>query len=98
MRSFPIRLPLVLLTLPLTLTLILVSAVALWLEGGRPFYTQDRLGKDGRRFRLFLQIMAAFITKFEIRRRYRSAIGATHFYGRTAIPAKSTACRPFFGC
>ena len=43
---------LVLLSLPLTLPLILACAAALWLEGGRPFYTQVRLGRGGRQFRI----------------------------------------------
>ncbi|MFW8595348.1 sugar transferase [Cribrihabitans neustonicus] len=43
---------LVLLTLPLTLPLIVACAAALWLEGGRPFYTQKRLGRGGRVFRI----------------------------------------------
>ncbi|MFW8635516.1 sugar transferase [Cribrihabitans pelagius] len=43
---------LVLLSLPLALPLILVCAAALWLEGGRPFYTQQRLGRGGRVFRI----------------------------------------------
>ncbi|AHD10711.1 Sugar transferase involved in lipopolysaccharide synthesis [Phaeobacter gallaeciensis] len=41
---------LVLLTLPISLPLILMAALALWLEGGNPFYTQDRLGQRGRIF------------------------------------------------
>ncbi|WP_416558202.1 sugar transferase [Phaeobacter sp. JH18-37] len=41
---------LVLLTLPISLPLILMAALALWLEGGNPFYTQDRLGQRGRVF------------------------------------------------
>lgn len=28
-------------------------SLALWLESGNPFYTQERLGRDGRRFRMF---------------------------------------------
>ncbi len=40
----------VLLTLPFSLPIIGLCAVALWLEGGNPFYTQDRLGKGGKRF------------------------------------------------
>lgn len=43
---------LVLLSLPLTLTLVGICALALWIEGGRPFYVQERLGRDGRRFRI----------------------------------------------
>ncbi|TDK42137.1 sugar transferase [Antarcticimicrobium luteum] len=41
---------LVLLTLPLTLPLIALCALALWMEGGQPFYWQDRVGQRGRRF------------------------------------------------
>lgn len=40
----------VLLTLPFSLPLIGLCALALWLEGGNPFYTQDRLGAGGKRF------------------------------------------------
>ncbi len=40
----------VLLTLPFSLPIIALCAIALWLEGGSPFYRQDRLGADGRRF------------------------------------------------
>ncbi|MDC0657564.1 sugar transferase [Leisingera sp. SS27] len=40
----------VLLSLPVVLPLIAVCAAALWLEGGRPFYTQARLGRGGQRF------------------------------------------------
>ncbi|WP_050929843.1 sugar transferase [Aestuariivita boseongensis] len=43
---------LVLLSLPVTVPIILISALALWIEGGLPFYTQDRLGRNGRRFRI----------------------------------------------
>ena len=32
--------------------LVLLS-LALWIESGNPFYTQERLGKDGRHFRMF---------------------------------------------
>ncbi len=38
----------ILLSLPVLLLLI----VALWLEGGSPLYSQLRLGKDGKRFRM----------------------------------------------
>lgn len=41
---------LVLLTLPLTLPVIVLCALALWIEGGSPFYRQDRLGLQGGRF------------------------------------------------
>ncbi|MEP5729191.1 MAG: sugar transferase [Sulfitobacter sp.] len=40
----------VLLTLPFSLPLIGLCALMLWCEGGSPFYTQDRLGRGGKRF------------------------------------------------
>ena len=40
----------ILLTLPFSVPLIALLAVALWVEGGSPFYTQDRLGRNGKRF------------------------------------------------
>ncbi|MFT6674487.1 MAG: lipopolysaccharide/colanic/teichoic acid biosynthesis glycosyltransferase [Sulfitobacter sp.] len=40
----------VLLTLPFSLPLIGICALALWVEGGSPFYTQDRLGRKGAGF------------------------------------------------
>lgn len=43
---------LVLLSLPMTLMVVLLCALALWVEGGRPFYWQERLGRGGRTFRL----------------------------------------------
>lgn len=41
---------LVLLGLPLALPLTGLLALALWLEGGQPFYWQERIGRGGRRF------------------------------------------------
>ncbi len=38
------------LTLPFSVTLIGLCALALLIEGGSPFYTQYRLGKNGRQF------------------------------------------------
>lgn len=35
---------------PIALLLVAFSALALWIEGGTPFYRQDRLGKGGARF------------------------------------------------
>jgi len=32
---------------------LLLLALALWIEGGKPFYLQPRLGKDGRVFRMW---------------------------------------------
>ncbi|KIN64477.1 Bacterial sugar transferase [Sulfitobacter noctilucicola] len=40
----------VLVTLPFSLGIIAICAIALWLEGGNPFYTQPRLGEGGKRF------------------------------------------------
>jgi lipopolysaccharide/colanic/teichoic acid biosynthesis glycosyltransferase len=40
----------VLATLPVSVPLILICAIALWIEGGMPFYRQDRLGKGRTRF------------------------------------------------
>lgn len=36
--------------LPFWLPVIALCAAALWLEGGQPFYRQDRLGRGGNRF------------------------------------------------
>ena len=44
---------LVLLSLPLTLPVIGLCALALWFEGGSPFYTQARLGRRGKTFSIF---------------------------------------------
>ncbi|TDE35581.1 sugar transferase [Antarcticimicrobium sediminis] len=41
---------LILLTLPVTLPIIMICALALWVEGGQPFYWQTRLGQGGRKF------------------------------------------------
>jgi lipopolysaccharide/colanic/teichoic acid biosynthesis glycosyltransferase len=41
---------LVFLTLPFSLPIVALGAFLLWLEGGRPFYRQDRIGKDGQVF------------------------------------------------
>ncbi|MFC3614324.1 sugar transferase [Lutimaribacter marinistellae] len=43
----------VILSLPVALPIILLCALALYLEGGRPFYTQPRLGRGGRRFSIY---------------------------------------------
>ncbi|WP_306152688.1 sugar transferase [Roseovarius sp. MMSF_3281] len=40
----------VLATLPITLPITLICAFALWIEGGQPFYRQDRLGARGKTF------------------------------------------------
>ena len=44
---------LVLLSLPITLPLILLAALALWIEGGNPFYRQNRLGLSGAEFSIW---------------------------------------------
>jgi lipopolysaccharide/colanic/teichoic acid biosynthesis glycosyltransferase len=41
---------LVLATLPVSAMLVLLCALALWIEGGVPFYRQDRLGRQGKVF------------------------------------------------
>ena len=43
----------VILTLPVTLPVILFMAVLVALDGGRPFYSQPRVGRDGRIFRMW---------------------------------------------
>jgi len=40
----------ILASLPFALPIIGICAVMLWIEGGSPFYTQMRIGKDGKRF------------------------------------------------
>ena len=40
----------ILLSLPFFLPVVALCAIALWIEGGNPFYRQVRLGKDGQRF------------------------------------------------
>ena len=44
---------LVLVSLPVTLPIILVTAAIVALDGGKPFYSQVRVGKDGRVFRMW---------------------------------------------
>ncbi|MCB1390872.1 MAG: sugar transferase [Rhodobacteraceae bacterium] len=41
------------LALILAAPVLALLSLALWVEGGNPFYTQERLGLDGRRFRMF---------------------------------------------
>ncbi|MBD3662405.1 sugar transferase [Sulfitobacter sp. TSTF-M16] len=47
-RAFDILL--VLASAPFVLPVIALCALALWIEGGRPFYTQQRIGRRGDRF------------------------------------------------
>jgi len=37
-------------TLPVSVPIVLICAIALWIESGLPFYSQDRLGQKGGRF------------------------------------------------
>tara|TARA_R110002049_G_scaffold62028_7_gene166243 strand:- start:91 stop:840 length:750 start_codon:yes stop_codon:yes gene_type:complete len=41
---------LIVLSLPFFVPIVLLCALALWIEGGNPFYRQDRLGRNGQRF------------------------------------------------
>jgi len=38
----------VLLSAPFTLPVVLIASIALWLEGGSPFYRQQRIGRGGK--------------------------------------------------
>jgi exopolysaccharide production protein ExoY len=44
---------LVLIALPIVLPLVAILAFLVWLNGGRPFYCQRRVGLDGRTFRMW---------------------------------------------
>ena len=46
-------LTLVILSLPVTFPVILVMAALIALDGGRPFYSQERVGRGGRVFRMW---------------------------------------------
>ena len=41
---------LVVASLPITLPIVLICALVLWIEGGNPFYRQDRVGRNGKVF------------------------------------------------
>jgi len=41
---------LIILSLPFFVPIVVLSMIALWIEGGNPFYRQIRLGQDGKRF------------------------------------------------
>ncbi|MBS0562968.1 MAG: sugar transferase [Proteobacteria bacterium] len=45
-------LSLVILTSPLVVPLVLLLALAVWLDGNRPFYLSERVGRGGRIFRM----------------------------------------------
>ncbi|WP_255471234.1 sugar transferase [Paracoccus sp. M683] len=49
----PLDIVLVLLALPLLLPIVLVVLFFAWRESGSPFYSQQRLGKSGRSFRMW---------------------------------------------
>lgn len=44
---------LILLSLPIILPVIALLAILVMLDGGRPFYTQTRIGRNGARFRMW---------------------------------------------
>ena len=47
-----IDLVLVLLAAPFVLPVVLLTALALWVEGGNPFYQQERMRADGSRYKI----------------------------------------------
>lgn len=49
----PLDIALVLLTSPVILSAILVLALLVMRDGGRPFYSQQRIGKNGRLYRMW---------------------------------------------
>ena len=44
---------LIILALPFALPLIIIAALLVARDGGKPFYTQTRIGRDGRRFKMW---------------------------------------------
>ena len=49
----PLDLLLVLMALPVVVPLVLVLALVVLIDGGNPFYAQDRVGRGGRRYRMW---------------------------------------------
>ncbi|MDB6177843.1 sugar transferase [Paracoccus sp. Z330] len=49
----PLDILLVLLGAPLVLPLIIVLAIAVLRDGGNPFYSQERVGRNGKRYRMW---------------------------------------------
>ena len=49
----PLDILLVLMALPVVLPLVLVLALVVLIDGGNPFYAQDRVGRGGRRYRMW---------------------------------------------
>lgn len=39
-------------TIPFWLPIVMIAALLIWADGGKPFYSQQRIGKDGRLFRI----------------------------------------------
>ena len=49
----PLDILLVLMALPVVLPLVLVLALVVLIDGGNPFYAQNRVGRGGRRYRMW---------------------------------------------
>lgn len=49
----PLDIVLVLLGSPFVLPIVLVLMILVWMDGGRPFYSQLRVGKNGRHYRMW---------------------------------------------
>lgn len=43
---------LIIFTMPFWVPVVLLSAILIWMDGGKPFYTQQRIGRNGRLFRI----------------------------------------------
>lgn len=49
----PIDMMLVLFSLPFVLPVVVILALLVWRDGGNPFYTQMRIGRNGKHFRMW---------------------------------------------
>lgn len=49
----PLDIVLVLMGSPFVLPIVLVLMILVWMDGGRPFYSQLRVGKNGRQYRMW---------------------------------------------
>lgn len=49
----PLDVLLVLLGMPIVAPVVLILALIVWSDGGRPFYSQMRVGKNGRQYRMW---------------------------------------------
>lgn len=67
---------LIFLALPMALPIVAFAALALWIEGGAPFYTQRRLGRNGKIF---------FILKLRTMVRDADAVLESHLAGNPAM-------------